>query len=547
MTRAFLRAFFPLAIAAVVAGPRAARAGTECDGAVSSGEAAAISAIIADLLANEPGLPLPVRQRAKALNAYYQDHAGRLLWIGTGRMVEFVARAAAADEDGLDPASYPSGQLGRLSKVATDTDARSRAIIELYFSAALLEYASDIRVGRLLPRKVDPGFFLQDKSIDQVAALNTLGTTPTLDAFLARWQPQTADYVGLKRALAQYRLLASRGGWPTVPIGETLKPGLRDPRVPALRARLAVSEGVPPAQTGAEDLYDPLLVVAVKAFQARHGIDAAGAVGKGTVAALNVSVEDRMEEIAVAMERWRWMPDDLGFDYLIVNIAGFELKRVTAGKVGERMNVVVGKAGTRTPVFSDRVRYLEFNPYWNVPPDIAVNEELPVLRRGTAGRMADGFEAVRGDQVIPLNQIDWNSVSPGNFPYQLRQRPGLKNALGRVKFMFPNQFNVYLHDTPSRSLFVRSERAFSHGCIRLARPLDLAVDVLRGTPGWDRKRIDEVVADGDRLTVNLAQPLPIHITYLTAWVENGQVNFRNDIYKQDEKLMNALAGRSMAW
>jgi L,D-transpeptidase YcbB len=220
---------------------------------------------------------------------------------------------------------------------------------------------------------------------------------------------------------------------------------------------------------------------------------------------------------------------------------------VTGGKVGERMNVVVGKPYTRTPVFSDRVRYLEFNPYWNVPPDIAVNEELPVLRRGTAGRMADGFEAVRGDQVIPLNQIDWNAYGPGNFPFQIRQRPGPKNALGQVKFMFPNQFNVYLHDTPSRSLFVRSERAFSHGCIRLSRPLDLAADVLRGNPGWDRRRIDAVVAEGDRVTVNLAAPLPIHITYLTAWVENGQVHFRNDIYKQDEKLVNALGGRAIAW
>ena len=542
-----LRHLVRAAVVALVALPQTVSAANVASLALTPGEAAAVTINIADLLANEPGLPLPVRQRAKALNGYYQDHAGILLWIGTGRMSEFVARTAAADEDGLDPASYPSAQLGRLSTVAGDTDARSRAIIELYFSAAFLEYASDIRVGRLLPRKVDPNFFLQDKTIDQVAALTALGAAPTLSAFLDRWQPQAPDYAGLKRALAQYRLLASRGGWPTVPLGDTLKPGARDARVPALRARLAVTDGAPPAQPGSEEIYDPRLVAAVEAFQTRHGIDADGAVGKGTVAALNVSVEDRMQEITVAMERWRWMPDDLGNDFLIVNIAGFELKRITAGKLGIRMNVVVGKPYSRTPVFSDRLRYLEFNPYWNVPPDIAVDEELPILRRGTAGRMADGFEAVRGDQVFQLNEVDWSRYGPGNFPFTIRQRPGPKNALGRVKFMFPNQFNVYLHDTPSRGLFEKSERAFSHGCIRLSRPIDLAVDVLRGTAGWDKQRIDSVVATGERTIVNLATPLPSHITYLTAWVENGQVHFRNDIYKQDEKLVDALAGRAMAW
>jgi murein L,D-transpeptidase YcbB/YkuD len=286
----------------------------------------------------------------------------------------------------------------------------------------------------------------------------------------------------------------------------------------------------------------------VKSFQRRHGLEADGLVGKGTVAALNVPVEERIAELTVAMERWRWMPESLGRDHLIINIAGFDLKLVENGKLTDHMAVVVGKPYSRTPVFSDRVRYLEFNPYWNVPTSIAIKEELPKLKTNPAARQAAGFEAVLGDKVYQLTQIDWSQYGPGNFPFLIRQRPGPNNALGRVKFMFPNQFDVYLHDTPSRSLFGEESRAFSHGCVRLSRPLDLATEVLNGrTAGWSRARIDSVVAGKERTVVNLGTPLPVHITYLTAWVDDGTPNFRNDIYEQDAKLIAALQGRQIAW
>ena len=510
-------------------------------------EQAAVTINVTDLLANEPGLPLPVRQRAAALTAYYQENGGPLLWVGRQRMEDMVARLRAAADDGLDPASYPSGQLAELVEASAHTDARSRAIIELYFSAAFLEYASDIKVGRLLPHKVDPNFFLKTPSIDPMAALTGLGRVQSLDAFFDAWQPQAPDYAALKRALADYRAIAATGGWASVPLGESLKPGMTDSRVPALRARLFITDGAPAQASGPPELYDPGLVSAVKWFQDRHGLTGDGIVGKNTVAALNVPVDERITEIVVAMERWRWMPPDLGREHLIVNIAGFDLRHVEDGELIDRMAVVVGKPYSRTPVFSDRVRYLEFNPYWNVPSSIAVKEELPKLKQNPAARAAAGFEAVLNGQVYQLTQIDWSQYGPGNFPFQLRQRPGPTNALGRVKFMFPNQFNVYLHDTPSRGSFAQDSRAFSHGCVRLSRPLDLASEVLSGNAGWSRSRIDGVVAGGERTTVNLAQPLPIHITYLTAWVDGGTPNFRNDIYEQDAKLVSALDGRAMAW
>ncbi len=264
---------------------------------------------------------------------------------------------------------------------------------------------------------------------------------------------------------------------------------------------------------------------------------------------MNVPVGDRIDSLIATMERVRWIPEDLGKKFIIVNIAAFELRRFDNGIEKERMRVVVGKPYHRTPVFSDRIRYVEFNPYWSVPPSIAVKEELPKLRSNPGAIEAQGFEAVQGDRVFSLVSIDWNQYGPGHFPFTLRQRPGANNALGRVKLIFPNPHNVYLHDSPAHSLFGRAERAFSHGCIRLARPLELAQEVLTasGVAGWTPARIDNVIASAKTTVVNLREPMPVHITYLTAWVDGSVVNFRSDIYGHDRKLLAALDGKGVAW
>jgi murein L,D-transpeptidase YcbB/YkuD len=503
-----------------------------------------------DLLAKEPNLPLPIRQRREALEAYYQTFGGELLWLASSRANALISRLKNAEADGLDPNDYPSKQLATISATGPSADKRGLAIIELYFSSAFLEYASDLKVGRFLPSKVDPNFFIESRTIDQQAALKDLAQTDSIDRFFDAWQPPGQRYAALRTVLAKYRALAAKGGWNTVPLGESIKPGMSDPRIPAIRARLSLTDGASGEVGAAEgQLYGNALVEVVKRFQARQGLEGDGVIGSTTIVAMNVPVQERIKSIILAMERLRWMPENLGQRYLIVNIAGFELRRVNAGKVEERMAVVVGKPYHRTPVFSDRIRFLEFNPYWNVPPDIAVNEELPVLRRNPAGLSAQGFEVVRGNQVSDPSSVDWSSVGPGHFPYQLRQRPGPNNALGRVKFMFPNPHNVYLHDSPARNLFERNVRAFSHGCIRLSRPLDLAEQVLRvgGVQGWSKERINDVVASTKNTVVNLREPLPVHITYLTAWADDGVANFRQDIYGHDAKLLAALEGKSIAW
>lgn len=505
---------------------------------------------VIDLLANEPRLPLPIKQRYDALRAYYQEFGGDLLWLGTKRASAFVSRLQAADSDGLDPKDYPSNQLAKLNTASTTTDKRGLAIVELYFSAAFLEYASDLRVGRFLPNMVDPNFFLKGREIDQLAALKGFAQAASLDQFFAGWQPSHPIYTALRAALAHYRALAAKGGSGSVPLGPTLRPGESDPRVPAIRARLAVTDDAV-ARAGPDNsaAYDDGLVEAVKRFQARQGLEVDGVIGSSTIVAMNVPVGDRIKSIVATMERVRWMPEDLGQQFVIVNIAAFELRRFDAGTVKERMAVVVGKPYHRTPVFSDHIRYVEFNPYWNVPPSIAIKEELPKLRSNPGAVAAQGFEAVQGDRVVALQSIDWSQYGSGSFPFQLRQRPGTNNALGRVKLMFPNPHNVYLHDSPARSLFSRTERAFSHGCIRLARPLELAEQVLRagGVEGWTKDRIDSVIASAKTTVVNLRDPLPVHITYLTAWVDEGTTNFRGDVYGHDWKLLAALDGKATAW
>jgi murein L,D-transpeptidase YcbB/YkuD len=513
-------------------------------------ELAVIRINLLDLLANEPSLPLPIRQRHEALQAYYQTYGGELLWLGNSRASAFISRLKNAEADGLDPNDYPSKQLATLSAGGPSTDKRGFAIIELYFSAAFLEYASDLKVGRFLPSKIDPNFFIEGRAIDQLSALKSLERADSIEHFFDEWQPPDRNYAALRIVLAKHRAIAARGGWSVVPLGDPIRPGTTDPRVPAIRARLSLTDGAGTQVTAAEaQVYNNALFEAVKRFQASQGLDVDGVIGSTTIVAMNVPVQERINSIILAMERLRWMPEDLGQQYLIVNIAGFELRRINAGEVEERMAVVVGKPYHRTPVFSDRIRFLEFNPYWNVPPDIAVKEELPTLRSNAAGRAAQGFEAVRGDQVIDVRSVDWASVGAGRFPYQLRQRPGTNNALGRVKFMFPNPHNVYLHDSPAHSLFGRSVRAFSHGCIRLSKPLELAEQVLRvgGVKGWTKERIDAVVASAKTTVLNLREPLPVHITYLTAWVDDGVANFRQDIYGHDAKLLAALEGKSIAW
>lgn len=488
-----------------------------------------------------------------ALRQFYAEREFRPLWLeagtppgaapgGAGPEAAIVhAALAAAGADGLDPLDYAAPAIHeRLA--ARDT--ATLAELEVLLSRAVVEFTADLRAGRLVPHQVDNEFQIHPQRPS--AALTLIGAERAADigAYLASFAPQTVNYSRLKQTLADYRAIAARGGWRQVVDGETLKPGMIDIRLPEIRARLAEAGDLAAEQANGSDVYDPVLEAAVKRFQWRHGLDQDGAIGQKTIAAMNVPVEARIDQVLLNMERRRWMPDDLGERYVFVNMADFELKVVEGTRTIHDTRVVVGTPYHRTPVFSGMMTYVVLNPYWNITPTIAKNEILPKLRQDAGYLQKHDITVLSDwtDGAVPVDPstVDWSQVSPRSFPYKLRQNPGAHNSLGRIKFMFPNPYNIYLHDTPSRELFKRSVRSFSHGCIRVQNPVDFGA-VLLGADGWTKERIEAVIASGEQKVVSLSQPIPVHLTYLTAWAnKDGSVHFRDDIYGRDKTLAAAL-------
>ena len=479
-----------------------------------------------------------------AVRDFYLGRAFRPLWIdedgATLAARIFAARLAASESDGLYPVDYDAGFFAENLEA---TGPAERADLEFKLSRALLAYGRDLSAGRVDPARVDSELHIRPSA---VPAEELFAAAEGVDfaAYLSALAPQSVNYARLKAALADYRRLAGRGGWGRVPDGETLKPGMRDAAIPALRRRLAAGGDL--AQDAiASEAYDETLEEAVRRFQRRHGLDVDGAVGKMTRKALNVPVTARIEQMLLNMERRRWMPDDLGRSYVFVNMADFVLKYVVGPKTYLDTRVVIGKPYHRTPVFSDRMRYIVINPYWTVPPSIARKEILPKLKKNANYLAEKNIKLFSGwnasAAVLDATTIDWSAVSPRGFGYRLRQEPGKGNALGTLKFMFPNRFNVYLHDTPARSLFKKAVRSFSHGCIRVENPDEFAAMLLRDHEGWSREEIQAAIASGKRQVVTLKTSIPVHLTYLTAWVnKDASVYFRDDIYDRDKRLRKAL-------
>lgn len=483
------------------------------------------------------------------LETVYANRGYNPLWTdgaaGLGRARALVDILADARRDGLVPQSYDAdGLADALVSLGTD-DYPARARLDIRLSVAFVQYITDLADGRIDPKEVDPELFAFRRDFDPRAVLTEAAAAPNLKAFVQSRAPSSANYKRLRDALREYREIAEQGGWKEMSAGETLKPGMRDARVRELRARIAERGDIPAATADADlDLYDAGLEAAVKRFQRRHGLTPDGAVGRNTLAAINVPVADRIAQMVLNMERRRWMPDDLGRDYVFVNIADFELKVVRGPKTVHTARVIVGKSYQRSPVFSDKIRYLEFNPYWNVTRNIARKAILPKLQKNPGVAAEMGYRIYTGwgagaSEIDPLS-VDWSEYSRSNFPFRIRQDPGDKNALGQVKFMFPNKHSVYLHDTPSRQLFSRTVRAFSFGCIRVQDPLTLAALLLQ-EQGWDQTKVDNVVAGKKRKVVTLKERIPVHLAYLTAWAnKDGSIHFRGDIYKRDKTLAKAL-------
>ena len=504
--------------------------------------APAVQSAVADVLNSGERLPLPVEKVKGALSAHYVKGGAAPYWVVTGRMQQFLARLQNASLDGLDATAYPIDALRELAADAQSGGAEEGAKAELYFSAFFVAYAADLKIGRVSPQKVDPNLFRNRKTIDAFRVLTEMNKQPDAGKALSLFEPRNNHYQVLKRMLRAYTRAINDGlDWPVIGQGDSLKPGGSDGRVPKIRELLTFT-GDYDGPDSASAKYDSALIEAVKKFQLRHGLEAKGLLGKQTVTAMNVRPEDRQRQIILNMERWRWMPDVLGEEHFIVNIAGFELQWVQGKSERQRMGVVVGAVATQTPEFSDELEYVELNPTWTVPYSIATKEMLPKLKADPYA-FAEEFELFVNGKLANWGSVNWASYGSGKFPFTFRQRPGPKNALGKVKFMLPNAHNIYLHDTPAKDKFASSNRAFSHGCIRLSRPIDLAYALLGEKLGMSEALINNIWAVGATKRVVLPKKIPIHLVYATAFATERGIEFRSDVYGRDRKLYVALFGR----
>jgi L,D-transpeptidase YcbB len=354
-------------------------------------------------------------------------------------------------------------------------------------------------------------------------------------------RPKMPMYDTLLGILARYREIERKGGWQPIPVGGKIEPGSKDSRIPAIRKRLQITAELSVEDTLTSDYYDKNLEKDIKAFQASHALDADGIIGAGTFRELNVPVGQRIDELRINLERVRWVSGNLPENYIIVNIAAFWMIMVKDNKIVHSASVVVGKPLNKTPIFRDRMRYIEFNPSWMQPTSIVKNETVPMMKKDSTYLEKNHLELLdlQGN-LVPASSIDMKKLSASHFPYLVRQEPGPWNALGAIKFMFPNKYDIYLHDTPSKSLFSRGSRAFSHGCIRVNKPIDFAEKLLASTE-YDRKKINEVIATRVTTRVNLPEPLDIMLLYWTCGIDkDGKLFFVPDIYDRDPAVLREL-------
>lgn len=494
------------------------------------------------------GDTIHVGERARA---FYADRGFAPAWTSReGFLAQGETLAAAfrgASRDGLEPALYHEGAVQALIARARRDSEEGFPVgdllgtLDILLSEAFLRYATDLVSGTVDPDSVGLPWQIPRQDSTDARMLEQLLTRPDLAQALEELRPAVPYYDHLRDALPRYRKLVEGGGWPAVTEGEPLELGASSPRVLEVRRRLVAEED--PVETSLvvkapePEVYDAALAQAVTRFQERHGIEPDGRVGAETLEAMNVPAEERLLQVLLNLDRWRWLPRELGERYVLVNVPGFELAVMENHAPVLRMNVVVGKDGWRTPFFQDSLEFIVVNPYWNVPPSIVRRDLVPAVERDPGYLARNGYEVLNrsGGRVDPY------AVNVSTDAYTIRQRPGSNNALGEVKFVFPNAMNIYLHDTPAKHLFERSRRAFSSGCIRVEKPRELAEYLLRTattTPPGMYERLRET---GREQWVELDEKLPIYILYFTAWAdEQGSVRFYQDVYRKDSAI-NGLA------
>ena len=486
------------------------------------------------------GVPVEVQgeliHSTTLLPEFYFENQFQKVWTRP-LQASLLSLIRKAYEHGLNPADYHYTGLNALYQDAIESQTTDA---EILFTDAFLMYASHFLNGKLNPEEVEGEWQAVRREGNARNFLKKCLKSGNLEQEFKQLEPDSESYRGLVKALDKYREIQKNGGWDTLEAGETLKPGMSGARVNSLKSRLAI-EGYFLMEDEPSDSYTEDLANAVRKFQNHHGLDTDGNVGKQTLAMLNVPVESKISKIRVNLERLRWINQDMGDHYILVNIADFTMKVFRADTLSYQQTVVVGKPFRKTPVFSDTMTYFVLNPYWTVPPTILYNDVLPEVKKNVGYLQTKNMKVLKGSEEVSAETIDWSKLSRNNFPYTIRQEPGPTNALGAVKFMFPNKYNIYIHDTPSKELFNRPDRAFSSGCVRLNKPLAFVDYLLTDLPDWNAEKIQTTLKTGKDKTVMLKKPINVHLLYLTAWVDEDGLQFRNDVYQRDTAVIEALA------
>ncbi len=518
----------------------------------------------------------------KTLPNLYQEN-NSLYWIRsngpTPQAYEMIEIIRNSEDEALNPDDYNLEEIeSTLERVEqNDNDAEDLAELELLLTNSFLTYAHDIHYGRVRAEQINLDLQSTERPVNLSELLITATSADQVEETLSSLLPKYPMYGKLKISLKEYKEIAANGGWQGVPYGDKFKKGARGSRVVALRERLKVT-GELDDSTPNSEVFDETLDIAVKKYQQRNGLYVDGVVGKSTIEALNVPVSERISQIELTMERWRLLPQYLGSRYILVNIANYHLYGIENNNNAIDMRIVVGKPQWNTPMFSEEMTHIVMNPYWNIPPSIFKDDIAPRIKGDPEYLSKRGIDAVglqAPERIVVEEETETVEVAENvegttentevgepqlseaeiqnkeaqeqyisqvlSGKYRLRQNPGPGNPLGQIKFLFPNKHAVYLHDTPNRGFFKRAQRNFSHGCIRVERPVDLAEFVLEPNQEWTEGRIKSSINSRKTKTVHLNQTIPVYILYFTSWVDDqGNVNFHKDIYGLDQTLLNTL-------
>ncbi|TYB83460.1 L,D-transpeptidase family protein [Maritimibacter fusiformis] len=475
--------------------------------------------------------------------AFYREIDYAPVWTGQSngeraRLVALLQAIGSAEAHGLPVTNYDTDRL--LASMRDVSSQRDLGRIEVELTGLFLTYAHQIQTGILIPKQIDRNMARDPNRRDGTELLQSFLAADNPEEFMRSLVPTSEEYARLMRKKLELERLLAAGGWgPTVNAG-ALRPGESGPAVVALRNRL-IAMGY--LGRSATMTYDADIQRAVQMVQEDMGFEPDGVAGPNTIQAINTPIGERLKSVIVAMERERWLSIDRSQRYVWVNLTDYTARIVDGGKITFETRSVIGQraADTQSPEFSDVMEYMEVNPAWNVPRSISVGEYLPGMI-ASGGASAAHLQLIDGaGRVVPRSAVNWGAYSARNFPYDLRQPPGRGNALGLVKFMFPNRFNVYLHDTPSKSLFLRERRAFSHGCIRLQKPFEFAYALLAAQTDDPQGTFHRVLDTGQLTRISLETPVPTHLVYRTAFTDaRGRMNYREDVYGRDAKVWNAL-------